>query len=116
MTEVTGKFGSLLDSETTVRMEEATNAMLNYNECLKKNGVSGDDLKEAQKDFFESYTSRYCANYSAEDIQKHLADVHGFNQIRVNGIVQHMEGWYDLYNVKEEDMLYLPKEERINIW
>ena len=86
------------------------------NECLKKNGVSGDDLKEAQKNFFEFYTFRYCANYSAEDIQKHLADVHGFDQIRVNGIVQHMEGWYELYNVVEGDVLYLPKEERITIW
>lgn len=86
------------------------------NECLKKNGVTGDELKEAQKDFFEYYAFRYRTNYSAEDIQSSLQDEHGLNKIRVNGVVQHMDSWYDLYNVVEENLLYLPNEERFTLW
>ncbi len=86
------------------------------NECLKKNGVTGDELKVAQKDFFECYAYHYQVNYSPEDYQLHLTDVHGFDKIRVNGIVQHMDSWCELYKVVEGDILYLPKEERIAIW
>ena len=87
-----------------------------FNEYLKKNGVTGDALKEAQKDFFEYYTYRYRVKFSQKDFQIHLADVHGLEKIRVNGIVQQMDSWYELYNVVEGDALYLPKEERIVIW
>ena len=87
-----------------------------FNEYLKKNGVTGDALKEAQKDFFEYYTYRYRVNFSQKDFQIHLADVHGVEKIRVNGIVQQIDSWYELYNVVEGDALYLPKEERIVIW
>ena len=86
------------------------------NQCLKNNGVTGAEMKEAQKDFFECYAYRYQVNYSPEDYQIHLTDVHGFDKIRVNGIVQHMDSWFELYNVVEGDVLYLPKEERITIW
>jgi putative endopeptidase len=34
----------------------------------------------------------------------------------VNGMVQHMDSWYELYNVQEGDALYLPADKRIKIW
>ena len=85
-------------------------------EHLKNKGVTGDELKEAQKKFFVRHALRYCANYSEEELQALLEDVHSVNKIRVNGIIQHMDSWYELYNVVEGDGLYLPKEERVNIW
>ena len=86
------------------------------NAHLNKKGVTGDALKEAQKKFFEIYAYRYRSNYTAKEFQALLNDEHGINKIRVNGIVQHMDSWYELYNVVEGDILYLPKEERVNIW
>ena len=83
---------------------------------LTKKGVSGDDLKEAQKDFFEHYAYRYHTHYTPETLQEQLQDIHSVDMVRVNGIVQHMDSWYELYNVVEGDALYLPKEERIVIW
>ena len=83
---------------------------------LTKKGVSGDDLKEAQKDFFEHYAYRYHTHYTSETLQKQLQDVHSVDMVRVNGIVQHMDSWYELYNVVEGDALYFPKEKRIIIW
>lgn len=49
MTEVTGKFGSLLDSETTVRMEEATNAMLNYIDASHNNEAVTENVAYAEE-------------------------------------------------------------------
>ena len=83
---------------------------------LTKKGVSGDELKEAQKDFFEHHAYRYHTYYTPEALQEQLADIHSVDMVRVNGIIQHMDSWYELYNVVEGDALYLPKEERITIW
>ena len=83
---------------------------------LTKMGVSGNELKEAQKDFFEHHAYRYHTHYTSETLQEQLQDIHSVDMVRVNGIVQHMDSWYELYNVVEGDALYLPKEERIVIW
>ena len=85
-------------------------------EYMKKNGVTGEELKEAQKKLFERYAFRYRKHYSEEEIPEYLADVHSMNTIRVNGIFQHIDAWYELYDVVEGDSLYLPEEERVVIW
>ena len=91
----------------------AFDAMTEY---LKSEGVEGDELEEAQKKFFIRHAKRYCSHYTQEILQELLNDVHSVAKIRVNGIVQHVDKWYDLFNVKEGDNLYLPKEERVVIW
>ena len=91
----------------------AFDAMTEY---LKSEGVEGHELEEAQKKFFIRHAKRYCSHYTQEILQELLNDVHSVAKIRVNGIVQHVDKWYDLFNVKEGDNLYLPKEERVVIW
>ena len=83
---------------------------------LTEQGVTDEELKEQQRAFFEHYARRYRVEYSEEDFQEQLLDEHSVNQVRVNGLVQHMDVWYDLYNVKEGDALYLPADKRITIW
>jgi predicted metalloendopeptidase len=113
--------GIMTDGERTNTEDVADLGGLNIafdamTEHLKKKGVTGDELKEAQKKFFIRHALRLCTNYSAEDLQEMLTDEHSVDKIRVNGIIQHMDSWYDLFNVVEGDALYLPKEERIVIW
>ncbi|MDO4746681.1 MAG: M13-type metalloendopeptidase, partial [Bacillota bacterium] len=83
---------------------------------LKEQGATADEIKAEQKTFFEYHAKRHRIIYSAEDLQGMLTDEHSVNKIRVNGIFQHMDTWYDLYNVVEGDSLYLPKEKRVIIW
>jgi len=45
-----------------------------------------------------------------------LTDEHSPAQYRVNGIVRNMDDWYEAFDVDETDDLYLPPEERIDIW
>ena len=85
--------------------------------CLNERGVTGEDLKEKQRNFFEYHAHRYREQLTEEDFQDCLNnDEHSLGIIRVNGMVQHMDAWYDLYNVKEGDALYLPADKRITIW
>ena len=83
---------------------------------LTKQGVTGEALKTQQRAFFEHYAYRFRVEYSEEEFQEQLVDEHSVNMVRVNGMVQHMDAWYDLYNVKEGDALYLPADKRITIW
>lgn len=113
--------GILADGERTNEEDVADLGGFNIafdalNEYMKKNGVTGEELKEAQKRFFEKHALRHCKHYSDEELMSQLADVHSVNKIRVNGIVQQMDAWYELYNVVEGDSLYLPEEERVVIW
>lgn len=83
---------------------------------LTKQGVTEEALKAQQRAFFEHYAYRYRVEYTEEEFQEQLVDEHSVNMVRVNGMVQHMDAWYDLYNVKEDDALYLPADKRITIW
>ena len=83
---------------------------------LTKKGVTGEELKTKQRTFFEHYAYRYRVDYSAAEFQKMLSDEHSMGSVRVNGMVQHMDAWYELYDVVEGDSLYLPEEERVVIW
>lgn len=86
------------------------------NEYLAEHGVTGEELKEAQKAYFERHAYRYRSVYSKKYFQEMLNDTHSVSLVRVNGMVQHMDAWYDLYNVSEGDSLYLPADKRITIW
>lgn len=86
------------------------------NEYLKDKGATEEEIKEAQKTFFEYHAMRYRAEYAPLQFQFMLGDVHSVNMVRVNGMVQHMDSWYELYNVQEGDALYLPADKRIKIW
>ena len=44
------------------------------------------------------------------------ADPHSPNMARVNGPVRNIDAWYEAFNVKPGDKLYLPPEERVRIW
>ena len=86
------------------------------NEYLADKGATEEEIKEAQKTFFEYHAMRYRAEYTPLQFQFMLGDVHSVNMVRVNGMVQHMDSWYELYNVQEGDSLYLPADKRIKIW
>ena len=86
------------------------------NEYLEDKGATEEEIKEAQKTFFEYHAMRYRAEYTPLQFQFMLGDVHSVNMVRVNGMVQHMDSWYELYNVQEGDSLYLPADKRIKIW
>jgi len=45
-----------------------------------------------------------------------MSNPHSPNHYRVNGVVRNVDAWYQAFDVKPGDKLYLPPEERVHIW
>ena len=55
--------------------------------------------------------------YRDDELRRRIAtDPHSPAEFRVNGIVRNVPEFYTAFDVKEDDELYLPPEERVKIW
>jgi endothelin-converting enzyme/putative endopeptidase len=45
-----------------------------------------------------------------------LSDPHSPDAYRVNGIVRNFDPWYKAFDVKPDDKLYLPPDQRVRVW
>ena len=52
----------------------------------------------------------------SEERRRLLSDPHSPGEFRVNGIVRNVDAWYEAFDVKPGDDLYLPPEARVRIW
>ena len=43
-------------------------------------------------------------------------DEHSLGRWRVNGILPHVNAWYDVFNITESDAMYIAPEKRVNLW
>jgi putative endopeptidase len=74
-------------------------------------GLTGDQR------FFLAYAGswkRLCRTETARLLLQ--GDVHSPEKYRVNGIVRNMDEWYDAFDVKDGNALYLRAEDRIKVW
>ena len=73
--------------------------------------------KEEQKEVFESYAKSWELliedNYAMLLLEK---DVHAPDKVRVNAVVACFDEYYEVYDVKEGDPMYIPPEERVRRW
>ncbi|MBP5590032.1 MAG: M13 family metallopeptidase [Bacteroidales bacterium] len=67
--------------------------------------------------FFLAYAAVWAQNIREERIRSNTkSDVHSIGRWRVNGTLPHIDAWYDAFNIKEGDALYVPKSQRADIW
>ena len=88
-----------------------------YQERLDQQGFTGETRNEQLRKFYESYAHLWCVQYGQNtfEILKYN-DVHAHARLRVNGVVMNTDSWYDLYNVNQNHLLYLPAKRRTYIW
>lgn len=68
-------------------------------------------------EFFESYATMYRdINTQNYEDYKLLYDTHSPNKVRVNTVLSQFEKFYEIYNIKEGDKMYIPSEQRLSIW
>ncbi len=82
--------------------------------------VSEEDIKDgftpAQR-FFLAYAGVWAGNITDEEIRNRTkSDPHSLGRWRVNGTLPHIDAWYEAFNVTPDNKLFVPKEERINLW
>lgn len=84
---------------------------------LLEEKYSGNELLEMKHRFFKSYAILYASYDSIESkIEQVGKDVHSPNEYRINGIVNHIDDWYRLFEVTPERKFYLAPERRVCLW
>jgi len=87
---------------------------------MEDKGVSGEELTTQKRHFYQAYAnlwrSKYTAYFAQENTNGNDRDNHSLDKERINGVVSNTDAWYDLFNVKEGQKLYLPLNKRAHIW
>ena len=74
-------------------------------------GLSGDQR------FFLSWAQLWRQKQRDEDLRSQVtSDPHSPAKFRVNGVVRNVDAWYQAFDVRPRDKLYLPPAERVHIW
>ena len=74
-------------------------------------GYTGDQR------FFMAWAQVWRSKTREEQARQFLiTDPHSPPHYRINGIVRNFDEWYEAFDVKPGDALYLPPEERVRIW
>ena len=67
--------------------------------------------------FFVAYAMTEAGNIrDAEILRRTKMDEHSLSRWRVNGILPHVEAWYEVFNIGTEGNLYLKPEKRVKLW
>ena len=77
----------------------------------EKDGLTGDQR------FFVAYAGVWGQNITEQEIRQRVKnDPHSLGEWRVNGALPHIDAWYEAFGVKAGDKMYLPKENRLDLW
>ncbi|NDV67297.1 M13 family metallopeptidase [Dysgonomonas sp. 25] len=70
-----------------------------------------------QQRFFLAYAKVWAGDIREAEIRRRTqTDPHSLGKWRVNGTLPHINAWYEAFNITSDDSLYIPKEERADIW
>lgn len=95
-------------------LEVAFNALKNVEKTKKLKTLDGFTPEQR---FFIAYAGVWGQNITEQEIRNRVKrDPHALGEWRVNGALPHIDAWYDSFNVKAGDKMYLPKEERLRLW
>ena len=89
-----------------------------YHRYLKRHGEAETiDGMTGDQRFFLAYAQSWQSKVRDEALRDQLlGDPHSPDQFRVNGVVRNMDEWYAAFDVKPENKLFLPPEQRVHVW
>ena len=88
-----------------------------YKNATKNNPLPTIDGLTADQRFFIAYAGVWAANITEAEIRNRTkSDPHSLGKWRVDATLPHVSAWYDAFNVQPTDKLYLPNEQRIELW
>jgi putative endopeptidase len=88
-----------------------------YKNATKTNPLPVIDGFTADQRFFLAYAGVWAANIAEQAIRSQTkSDPHSLGRWRVNGALPHIDMWYDAFNIKPGDKMYLAPSERLKLW
>lgn len=88
-----------------------------YKNATAKKPLPVKDGFTADQRFFLAYAGVWAQNITEQEIRNRVKrDPHALGEWRVNGALPHIDAWYKAWNVKKGDKMYLPENERLQLW
>ena len=88
-------------------------------DAYKKYGTPSADVANLTADmrFFIAYAGAWAQNIRAEEeLRLTKVDEHSLGKNRVNGILPHINAWYDAFGITETDQMFIAPDERVKLW
>lgn len=88
-------------------------------DAYKKFGIPTDTIYGLTSDmrFFVGYAGVWAQNIRpAEALRLTKVDEHSLSKNRVNGILPHINAWYDAFNIQATDKMYIAPDKRLKLW
>ena len=88
-----------------------------YKNATKDKPLKVKDGFTADQRFFLADSGVWAANITEAEIRNRTkSDPHSLGKWRVNGALPHINAWYEAFNVKESDKMFIPESERLQLW
>ncbi|TGX83609.1 M13 family peptidase [Palleniella muris] len=88
-----------------------------YKNATKNAPLKTIDGLTPEQRFFLAYSGVWAGNITEKEIRNRTkSDPHSLGRWRVNGTLPHIDMWYDAFNVKSSDKMYIAPEKRLKLW
>ena len=88
-----------------------------YKNATKNNPLPVIDGLTADQRFFLAYAGVWAGNITEAEIRNRTkSDPHALGRWRVNGALPHIDAWYEAFGIKAGDKMFIPKEQRLQLW
>ena len=92
-------------------------AYLAFRNATRENPLPDKDGFTPEQRFFLSYANVWAQNITEENMrQLTTIDPHSLGEWRVNGALPQIDAWYDAFDITEKDPMFIPKQQRVDIW
>jgi predicted metalloendopeptidase len=109
--------GQLTAGENIGDLGGANVALEAYRKSLKGKEAPVLDGFTGEQRFFLSNAQAWCELQREPALRNQvMSDPHSPGVFRLNGVVRNMDAWYQAFDVKPENKMYLPPAERLQIW
>ena len=88
-------------------------------DAYKKFGTPSETVSGLTSDmrFFISYAGAWAQNIRPdEELRLTKVDEHSLGKNRVNGILPHINAWYDAFGITLNDKMYIMPQNRVKLW
>ena len=86
-----------------------------YRQTLGSKVNDREFLRRQDREFFTGFARSWRSRYSDEGLQKQIATDHAPEKFRI-ATVRNLDAWYEAFDVKPGQKLYLDPEERVRVW
>ena len=88
-----------------------------FKNATAKKPLKNKDGFTPEQRFFLAYAGVWGQNITEKEIRQRVKnDPHALGKWRVDGALPHIDAWYEAFGVKPGNKMYIPQNERLQLW